>query len=143
MTDLVVERFVAASPDEVYPYLADSRQWARWQGVEASHDPRPGGLFRLQMANGSTARGQFVDLDPPHRVTFTWGWVDHPGLPPGSTTVEIVLIPVEGGTLIRLTHRGLPPDEIELHRQGWEFYLPRLGAVSTGLDPGPDLAPST
>ncbi|HUO47152.1 MAG TPA: SRPBCC domain-containing protein, partial [Acidimicrobiia bacterium] len=73
--DLVVERFVAAPPDEVYPYLADSDQWAKWQGVGASHDPRPGGLFRLQMANGMTARGQFVDLDPPHRVVFTWGWI--------------------------------------------------------------------
>lgn len=139
--DLVVERFVAAPPADVYLYLADSDHWARWQGVEASHDPRPGGLFRLRMANGSTARGQFVELDPPHRVVFTWGWVDYPGLPPGSTTVEILLTPVDEGTLIRLIHRGLPPEEIELHRQGWEFYLPRLAAVATGHDPGPDQLP--
>jgi uncharacterized protein YndB with AHSA1/START domain len=136
--DLVVERFVGAPPADVFRYLADSEYWTRWQGVAANHDPRPGGLFRLQMANGTIARGQFVELDPPRRVVFTWGWVDHPGLPPGSTTVEIELTPVEDGTLIRLTHRGLPPDEVELHRQGWDYYLPRLGAVSTGADPGPD-----
>lgn len=139
--DLVVERFVAAPPDEVYRYLADSEHWARWQGVEASHDPRPGGLFRLQMANGMSARGQFLDLDPPHRVVFTWGWVDHPGLPPGSTTVEIVLTPVENGTMIRLTHQGLPVDEFELHRQGWNHYVARLETVSSGDDPGPDPGP--
>ena len=137
-SDLVVERFVAAPPEEVYRYLVDSDLWARWQGIEASHDPSPGGLFRLRMANGTTARGQFVDLDPPHRVVFTWGWVDHPGLPPGSTTVEIALTPVEDGTLIRLTHQGLPVDELELHRQGWRHYLGRLDSVSTGSDPGRD-----
>jgi uncharacterized protein YndB with AHSA1/START domain len=139
--DLVVERFVAAPPTEVYRYLADSDHWARWQGLEASHDPRPGGLFRLQMANGMTARGQFLDLDPPHRVVFTWGWIDHPGLPPGSTTVEIILTPVENGTMIRLTHQGLPVDEVELHRQGWHHYMSRLVTVSSGGDPGPDPGP--
>jgi uncharacterized protein YndB with AHSA1/START domain len=93
------------------------------------------------MANGMTARGQFLDLDPPHRVVFTWGWVDHPGLPPGSTTVEIVLTPVENGTMIRLTHQGLPMDEVELHRQGWNHYIARLVTVSGGGEPGPDPGP--
>ncbi|HUP15618.1 MAG TPA: SRPBCC domain-containing protein [Acidimicrobiia bacterium] len=71
------ERFVAAPPAEVDAYLADSEQWARWQRVGASHDPRPGGPSRLQMANGMTARGQFVDLDPPHRVVVHLG-LDRP-----------------------------------------------------------------
>ena len=140
--DLRVERWVAASPEHVYRYLTESDLWALWQGVAASHDPRPGGLFRLQMANGMTARGQFLTLEPNRRVVFTWGWIDHPGLPPGSTTVEIELIPGEGGTLIRLTHRGLPEDETPVHRTGWEHYLLRLARVSTGDDPGTDPGPS-
>jgi hypothetical protein len=49
---------------------------------------------------------------------------------PGSTTVSIELVPEGDGTLIRLMHSELTPDQIEIHRDGWEHYLPRLAAVS-------------
>lgn len=135
---IVIEQSIAAPPPAVYAYLTESGKWGRWQGVGADVDPRPGGLFALEMPNGTQARGQFVELIPDRRVVFTWGWIDHPGVPPGSTTVEIDLAPEGGGTRLRLTHTGLPPDEIPLHTLGWERYLPRLAAVATGADPGPD-----
>lgn len=138
---LVVERRVSAPPETVYSYLTDSERWARWQGEEATIEAQPGGIFRVRMGTGQTARGQFVSLEPDRRVVFTWGWVDLPDLPPGSTTVEIDLIPDGDGTLIRLTHRDLPPDHTELHRMGWNHYTDRLGVVAGGGDPGPDPGP--
>jgi uncharacterized protein YndB with AHSA1/START domain len=141
MDKIVRERRVSAAPGMVYRYLTDSDRWARWQGTEAHHDPRPGGLFSMRMANGTTARGQFVELVEDRRVVFTWGWIDHPGVPPGSSTVRIELIPDGDATLVRLTHDGLPNEEIPLHTAGWEHYLPRLAAVAEGSDPGPDVMP--
>lgn len=142
MTDepatLVVERHVDAPPAVVYAYLTDSERWARWQGAEATIDAQPGGLFRMLMGNGMCARGQFVELVPDARVVFTWGWIDLPDLPPGSTIVEIDLEQDGGGTLIRLTHRDMPADHADMHRAGWEHYLARLGVCATGGDPGPD-----
>lgn len=141
VTVLELERRVAAPPATVYAYLTQGDLWARWQGVAASLDPRPGGLFRLEMPTGQTARGQFVELVQDQRVTFTWGWIDHPGLPPGSTTVTIELLPDGDGTVIRLTHADLPTPEVGLHRSGWEHYLPRLATVAAGGDAGPDVGP--
>jgi uncharacterized protein YndB with AHSA1/START domain len=135
---LVVERHVDAPPAVVYAYLTDSERWARWQGAEATIDAQPGGLFRMLMGNGMCARGQFVELVPDARVVFTWGWIDLPDLPPGSTIVEIDLEQDGGGTLIRLTHRDMPADHADMHRAGWEHYLARLGVCATGGDPGPD-----
>lgn len=135
---IVVERRVEASPDVVYSYLTESSRWARWQGVGAEVDPRPGGIFAVTMPNGTRARGQFVELTPDEKVVFSWGWIDHAGVPPGSTTVEIDLIPDGSGTLIRLTHRGLPPEEMNLHLAGWNRYLPRLATAAQGLTPEPD-----
>lgn len=138
---IVVTRHVAAPPSEVFRYLTESEAWARWQGVGADIDARPGGFFGLSMPGGQRARGQFVELEPDERVVFTWGWVDHPGVPPGSTTVEIELVADDGGTTVTLTHRDLPADEIDLHTAGWEYYLPRLALVAEGGDPGSDSGP--
>lgn len=139
---LVLERYVEAKPAEVYRYLTESELWARWQGVDANIEARPQGLFAMTMGNGMRARGQFLELVPDRRVVFTWGWVDHPGVPPGSTTVEIDLVPKEEGTLVVLTHRGLPADEVPTHTSGWKHYLGRLVIVAGGADPGPDPGPA-
>jgi uncharacterized protein YndB with AHSA1/START domain len=96
----------------------------------------------MTMATGQTARGEFIELVPDQRVVFTWGWIDAPGVPPGSTVVEIDLIAEADGTLLRLTHRDLATDEMDSHRAGWLHYLSRLRTVAEGGDPGPDPGPS-
>jgi uncharacterized protein YndB with AHSA1/START domain len=138
---IVVERLISAPPRVVYAYLTDAEKWARWQGERATIRPERGGLFALSMANGTTARGEFVEIEQDRRVVFTWGWVDHPGVPPGSTTVEIELFEEGGGTRLRLTHTGLPPDEVPIHTVGWEHYSRRLVIAAEGGDPGPDAIP--
>jgi uncharacterized protein YndB with AHSA1/START domain len=92
--------------------------WAKWQGFDAIVEASPGGIFRMQMANGLTARGQFLAVEPNRRVVFTWGWVDHPAVPPGSTTIEIDLTTEGDHTRIRLTHPDLAPEEQPLHEMG-------------------------
>ncbi|HSJ83741.1 MAG TPA: SRPBCC domain-containing protein [Acidimicrobiia bacterium] len=139
---IVIERLIAAPPSVVYSYLTSSEKWARWQGVDAIVEPESGGEFAVSMPNGTSARGEFVELEPDRRVVFTWGWADHPDVPPGSTTVEIDLIGEDGGTRLRLTHRGLPPDEVPIHTAGWEHYTIRLGDVAEGREPGPDIPAS-
>ena len=141
MTEISVEQHIAAPPSTVYRYLTESDMWAKWQGASASLDAKPGGLFSLVMGNGMNARGQFVELVPGKRVVFTWGWIDRPGIPPGSTTVEIALSEEADGTLLVLTHREIPVDEADMQKMGWIHYLPRLALVASGADPGPDVGP--
>lgn len=62
----------------------------------------------------------------------------NPGMPPGATQVEFTLIPIPGGTRLRLVHRGLPPDQASLHPVGWQHFLARLTQAAAGQDPGPD-----
>lgn len=140
---VVVTQRMNAPPDVVYSYLTESVKWSRWQGSDATVDANPGGIFILKMPDGAVARGQFVDLVPNEKVVFTWGWVDHPGLPPGSSTVEIEITAEGSGSLVTLTHRDLPDDETALHEIGWKHYLPRLTAVAEGHAPGPDPGPGS
>ena len=138
MSDIVVEQRIAAPPSVIYQYLTDSEKWALWQGESATVDATLGGFFTIQMPNGMRSRGEFVELEQGRRLIFTWGWIDHPGVPPGSSEVEITLEAEGPSTLLTLTHRSLPPEEIPLHRSGWNHYLPRLALAAEGRDPGQD-----
>ena len=141
MTEIVVEQRIAAPPSVVYRYLTESDQWKMWQGVDANLEARVGGIFSILMGNGMNARGQFVELVPDERVVFTWGWVDRPGIPPGSTTVEITLNADGEGTLLVLTHRSVADVEAPMQHKGWSHYLPRLAQAASGREPGPDPGP--
>jgi uncharacterized protein YndB with AHSA1/START domain len=136
---LRLERRIDARPETVFSYLTDPRRYMRWMGVDAQLDPQPGGIYRVTVPQGFVALGEFVEIDPPHRVVFTWGWEGDSPVPPGSSRVEITLTPDGHGTLLRLTHTGLPDDEaVQLHKLGWDRYLDRLATAAGGGDPGPD-----
>ena len=66
-------------------------------------------------------------------------WENDAEVPPGSSLVEIDLIERPDGTLLRLTHTGLPNvEQCEGHSKGWNHYIGRLAEVAAGRNPGPD-----
>jgi uncharacterized protein YndB with AHSA1/START domain len=130
---------IQARPETIFPFFTDPELFGRWSGV-ATLDPRPGGIFRSDVDGKNIARGEYVAVDPPHSVTFTWGWEapDSP-LPPGSSTVHVTLTPDGDHTIVRLVHSDLPSGEsADSHGAGWDHYLERLRVVAAGGDPGPD-----
>jgi uncharacterized protein YndB with AHSA1/START domain len=122
----------------VFRYLTESELWSRWQGESAELDPVAGGRVVIRMSEDQVVEGSFVEIQPGARVVITWGWRDHPRMPPGTTTVEFDLVADGDGTIVRLTHRGIPADDVPIHRQGWDVFLPRLATVAAGGDPGPN-----
>jgi uncharacterized protein YndB with AHSA1/START domain len=140
VTEIVITRVIAASPATVFSFFTDVSRWTQWQGVDGEVDTRAGGVFRVRMPGSQVASGHFIEVEPDHRLVFTWGWEGEASpVPPGSTTVVVELLPHETGTLLRLTHSALaPPAVAEHHRAGWELYLDRLRVRAEGGDPGPD-----
>jgi uncharacterized protein YndB with AHSA1/START domain len=127
--DVVREVRIAARPEVVFEYFVDPAKVVRWMAESAEIEPRVGGLYRLTIQG--VASGEVVDLRPPRRLAFTWGWEGDRLVPPGSSTVVVDLEPDGDGTLVRLTHRGLPAEARELHREGWDRFLPRLAATAS------------
>lgn len=138
-TDVVVREIrIAARPETVFSFFTDPAKMVRWKGRQATLDPRPGGVYRVDIDGKHIARGEFVEIVPYRRIVFTWGWEGGEPVPPGSSTVEIVLVPDGDFTILRLTHQGLPAATRDSHREGWEHYLARLALAAAGTDPGQD-----
>ena len=134
------ETQIAAPQATVFAFLTDPDKLLRWMGTGAEMDSQPGGIYLLKNVAGShTARGTFREVVPVHRLAYSFGWDDRPGVPPGSSLVEIDLIERDGGTLVRMTHSGLPTEEERAgHAKGWQHYFERLAVVAPGGSVEPD-----
>jgi uncharacterized protein YndB with AHSA1/START domain len=139
---LVVRREtqIAAPPATVFAFLTDPDKILRWMGADATTEAHPGGLYLLKGVGGSRhARGAFREVVPVHRLAYSFGWEGDEAVPPGSSLIEIDLIERDGGTLLRMTHTGLPnTEQCASHARGWAHYLGRLAVAAPGGDPGPD-----
>ena len=138
-----VERELAidASPETVWEFFVDPEKATRWMGTTAKLDPRPGGVYYCEVIPGHTAKGEFVEVDAPRRLVYTWGWetsTQEAAVTPGSSTIEIDLIPNGSGTTLRFRHELPTTAAAESHAKGWDHYLERLETAARGDDPGED-----
>ena len=140
------ETHIAAPPATVFAFLTDPEKILSWMGAEATSEAHPGGLYLVKDVGGRrgrTARGAFREVVPVHRLAYSFGWEGDEAVPPGSGLVEIDLVDQDGGTLLRLTHSGLPnAAQCAGHRTGWAHYLGRLAIAAAGRNPGIDRGPA-
>ncbi|KGN30198.1 activator of HSP90 ATPase [Knoellia sinensis KCTC 19936] len=92
----------------------------------ATVDLRPGGSYRMEMLDPAgelhATSGTYVELDRPHRLSFTWRWdgSDH------DTLVDVRLSEDGGRTRVAITHTKLVSQaEADRHAEGW------IGCMST------------
>jgi len=113
---------IDAAPHTVYRLWTTAAGLAAWFGRSAEADPRPGGALRVDVDGEHVMAGEFVQLDEPHRVVFTFGW-EGGELPPGASTVDIRIDPTSAGSRVTLRHSGLPVEFVQIHVEGWTHFL--------------------
>ncbi len=127
-----VEIEIMAPADAVFDFLVVPEKLLRWMGQDGVLAPRPGGEFRLVVGPDDTAVGQYIEVERPKRVSFSWGWLGSEVVAPGSTTVEITLETNGESTIVHLTHQGLPAGQDAEHLKGWLYHFGQLGQVTAG-----------
>jgi uncharacterized protein YndB with AHSA1/START domain len=125
---------IAAEPGVVFDLFSTEVGLCRWMADEASVDLRPGGAWRWVHDNGNACSGEYLDVDPPSRLAFTYGWEngEFADVAPGSTRVDVTFEPFDGGTRVVVEHAQLVGDRIAQHQQGWTHFLGRLAATAEG-----------
>jgi uncharacterized protein YndB with AHSA1/START domain len=136
---LVQERVFDAPPDRVFEALTEPSRLAAWWGPhgfttpEIQLDLRVGGSYRftMQPPDGEAFHlsGEFLDVRPPHRISFTFRW-DEPDPDDRETVVVLSLDSLGGATTVALSQGEFATEgRLELHRSGWADSFERLDAL--------------
>ena len=114
---------IQAPPETVFRFFQDSARWATWWGVGSTIESRPGGKIFIRHPDGTESAGNVLEVSPPNRLAFTYGFVSGKPFAPGESRVTIELAAQRSATRLTLTHEfpgGAPRDEFV---QGWRFQL--------------------
>lgn len=114
---------IGAPQAAVFQYFTDPDRWAAWWGPGSTIDARPGGRVLVRYPNGVEATGEVLEVEPPSRIVFTYGYVSGSPIGPGESRVTIELTPSGKGTRLRLSHAFAEAATRDDHVQGWRYQL--------------------
>lgn len=133
---------INTEPATVWKFMSDQQRFLSWMASVpgmptpsgSRFEPTPGGVLHIVFPNGGAAKGSVVEVDPPRKMVFTWGYepdVAKTGLRAGTTRVEIVIRAVDDGTQVTLTHSGPMSEELAKgHEAGWRHALAQFAVQS-------------
>ena len=138
-----VQRVMPAAPEVVFDEWLDPRVVARsgcvpvpFAFVDVTVEPHVGGTVRFDVDDSGTRvliTGQFLAIDRPHLLRFTWSNSNWPD-PTADSVVNVAFEPVgDDETLMSIEHSLLPPEEFESFDNGWTLTFDQLAAA---LDDG-------
>lgn len=128
---LQIRRVLPVPRERVFDAWLDPASVARWMGTGegaevTTLEPKVGGKFRIVMRHRGGEvehRGEYVAIDRPSFLSFTWLSVNTDHRP---TLVTVELLERREGTELILTHRQLPANQVEAHRRGWTAIVASL-----------------
>ncbi|WP_035848992.1 SRPBCC domain-containing protein [Kitasatospora azatica] len=142
------ELHIDASPEVVFEVLSSPEYIRDWWSAETEFEPAAGvtGSFTwTDQDSGAQESALFtvVEADPPRTFSFRWTYDEAAVAGPGnSLLVTFELLPKGEGTTVRFRETGFRERGWEAavleahyndHRQGWDFYLPRMAATANRL----------
>lgn len=135
-TTLTIHVWLPVRPELFYMIWMKSQLHSEFTGSQAVIDEQVGGIFTAW--NGYIT-GKNLALEPGKRILQSWRTTDFPEDAPDSE-LELQLEAYTGGTVLILTHRNLPPDQVEDYRLGWEeHYLQPLKDYLERIVDGEDM----
>lgn len=118
---------IEARPDRVFGYFQDAARWAAWHGAGSTIEPEIGGNVLIRFPGDVEVSGEVLEIAPPTRIVFTYGYGSGAPMGPGQSIVTIELEAVARGTLVRLSHAFADEAARDEHVQGWRFQLSLFG----------------
>jgi len=136
---------IEASPERVFRALTTADELTKWWGEDGvyrttawSVDLRVGGRWRAEGlgADGApfSVEGEFVEIEPPHRLVQTW----RPDWDGGhTTTITYRVEAIAEGSRVTVRHTGFGDRAASCsrHADGWQQVLGWLGGFAASREP--------
>ncbi len=146
-TSLTIRKIIACDPEFAFRAWITPELFQQWfvpapgMRVTAEIDARVGGKYRMHHESTTEPScgdvgGEFVVLDPPRRLEFTWRHLEATGPGRGDTTLVRVTFAALAAeqTEVVLTHERFTTDpDRDDHGRGWTAVLDHLAAVVADL----------
>lgn len=131
-TEIRIERVLSATIGRVYDAWTRAELLMQWYcpnpqlELKVQADVQVGGEYVVEMGP-HVVRGNYLEVEPPHRLVFSWTWDSAPDEP---TRVQVDLSEVADGTLMVLSHTGFATaEDAANHQLGWDPEIERLTAL--------------
>ncbi|WP_224243808.1 SRPBCC family protein [Hyalangium gracile] len=143
MSELVMDRWMPQSPEELFTAFEDPFRLRRWYGAPpgchrlgADGNVAPGEPFRVELIDAQGARfaqlGRVLSVVPGEELVMEMAW-EGGDFGPETTRVSLTFQPVDGGTRLELLQGPFSsPEALEAHRAYWNANLARLARVAAG-----------
>jgi uncharacterized protein YndB with AHSA1/START domain len=130
---IVFRRLLRHPIHDVWSAITDPKKLEAWFMVRVAREDSPGGQLAMEHPNGVHATGRVLEWRPPRTYEYEWNLLPGANQPSGETSiVRWQLTPVEGGTLLVMTHRKLTRPTAEVFVRGFRVFLDRLSAQMDG-----------
>ena len=137
---LILTRVFAAPRPEVFEAWVETSKVQAWWGcaeatsVRSEIEPWVGGKYDHHMTIAGVGEvpgcARLTEFQPPARIAYVTQLPEGAGPEAGkSMTVTVDFTEVEGGTLVRLVHAGIPADFRELVQAGWTAAMEKLNRL--------------
>jgi uncharacterized protein YndB with AHSA1/START domain len=131
---VTVKRVFSASAERVFSAWLDPERARHFlfthpgkqEIVRAEIDARVGGKFLLvarRNGNDSDHFGEYLEIDRPRRLVFT---LCVPAAWPGTSIVQIDIVPLEAGCEVTLRHEGVVEQLAAPVEEGWTTFIDLL-----------------
>jgi uncharacterized protein YndB with AHSA1/START domain len=136
-----IERTFAAPAEDVFDAWTSPevmRRWLHcgpdWQTPVAEGDLRVGGSVRVVMRKPdgrlSESKGEYVEIDRPHRLVMAWTFDDDPS---NVQRIELSFSESDGSTVVVMVNSGISTGERrDAQDRGWQGCLEQLELALAG-----------
>lgn len=114
---------ILARRETVFRFFTDNARWEKWWGKGSTVEAYPGGRVRILYPNAVEVTGEILEIVPPEKISFTYGFTSGSPIPPGSSRVTIWLEDDSGATRLHLSHEFSDANARDEHVQGWRYQL--------------------
>ena len=131
----VVRAADASPPGTVYDQWTDAEALAEWmcprpaRCLSVTADPRIGGALRFEIEDDGVTflvSGNYLTLDRPRRLSFTWSCSTWPD-PTAQSVVTVIIEPDgAGAAVLTIEHARLPSGLADQHARGWSLIAGQL-----------------